>query len=55
MAPLLGYLRGLGVAPPPTPRVAAGVIEVLLADYREYLTVERGLTSETIEGYVAAV
>jgi integrase/recombinase XerD len=55
MVPLLGYLRGLGVAPPPSPRVVVGAAEVLLAEYREYLAVERGLTAGTIEGYVLAV
>src|SRR5438552_9429348 len=55
LAPLRGYLRGLGVAPPASPRVAVGAVEALLADYREYLAVERGLTSDTIEGYVLAV
>jgi integrase/recombinase XerD len=55
MAPLLGYLRGLGVAPPASPRLAVGAVEVLLADYREYLAVERALTADTIEGYVLAV
>jgi integrase/recombinase XerD len=55
MAPLLGYLRGLGVAPVASPRVAVGAVEVLLADYRAYLAVERGLTADTIEGYVLAV
>ncbi|MGH2744014.1 MAG: site-specific integrase [Thermoleophilaceae bacterium] len=55
VAPLLGYLRGLGVAPAAAPRVAVGAVEVLLADYREYLTVERGRTAGTIEGYVLAV
>ena len=55
MAPLVGYLRGLGVAPPASPRRAVGAVEVLLADYREYLMIERGLTAETIEGYVLAV
>ncbi|HEX6021415.1 MAG TPA: site-specific integrase [Solirubrobacter sp.] len=52
LAPLLGYLRGLGVAPAASPRVAVGAVEVLLADYRDYLAVERGLTADTIEGYV---
>ncbi|MDQ3607557.1 MAG: tyrosine-type recombinase/integrase [Actinomycetota bacterium] len=52
LASLLGHLRGLGVAPPASPRVA---VEVLFADYREYLAVERGLTVDTIEGYVLAV
>ena len=55
MAPLLGYLRGLGVALPASPRVAVGAVAVLLAGYRDYLAVERGLTSDTIEGYVLAV
>jgi integrase/recombinase XerD len=55
MAPLVGYLRGLGVAPAASPRLAVGAVEVLLADYREYLAVERALTADTIEGYVLAV
>ena len=55
MAPLLGYLRGLGVAPAASPRAAVGVVDLLLADYREYLAVERALTADTIEGYVLAV
>jgi integrase/recombinase XerD len=55
MAPLVGYLRGLGVAPPASPRVTVGAVELVLADYRAYLAVERGLTSDTIEGYVLAV
>ncbi len=55
IAPLLGYLRGLGVAPPASPRLAVGAVEVQLADYREYLAVERALTADTIEGYALAV
>jgi site-specific recombinase XerD len=55
MAPLLSYLRGLGVAPTASRRVPVGAVEVLLADYREYLAVERGVTTDTIEGYVLAV
>jgi integrase/recombinase XerD len=55
MAPLLGYLRGLGVAPPASPVIAVGAVESLLAGYREYLAVERGLTVDTIEGYVCGV
>jgi integrase/recombinase XerD len=55
MSPLVGYLRGLGVAPPASSRTSAGAVEVLLAEYREYLAVERGLTADTIEGYVPAV
>lgn len=55
LAPLLGHLRGLGVAPPASPRVAVGAVEVLLADYREYLAVERALTTPRIEGYAQAI
>jgi integrase/recombinase XerD len=55
MSPLVGYLRGLGVAPPASSLAPAGAVEVLLAEYREYLAVERGLTADTIEGYVPAV
>jgi integrase/recombinase XerD len=55
MAPLLGYLRGLGVAPASSPHLVVGAVEALLAAYREYLAVERALTTPTIEGYVLAV
>jgi integrase/recombinase XerD len=54
-APLLGYLRGLGVAPAASPSVPVGAVEALLGAYREYLAVERGLTADTIEGYVLVV
>jgi site-specific recombinase XerD len=56
LVPLLGYLRGLGVAP------SAGVAgpplvgsQALLARYREYLLVERGLQPAVVRGYVDAV
>jgi integrase/recombinase XerD len=55
MAPLLAYLRGLGVVPAASPRLAVGAVEVLLGGYRDYLAVERGVTADTIEGYVLAV
>lgn len=47
LAPLIGYLRGLGVvrdapAAMPTP------VEGLLADYRDYLVRERGLATGTV-------
>ena len=44
----VGYLRGLGVAPPPVPVLARGPFEELLADYRRYLSVERGLSDHTV-------
>lgn len=63
----LGYRRGAGdraAARVPartgcraagSPRLAAGAVEMLLVDCREYLAVARGLTVDTIEGYVLAV
>jgi site-specific recombinase XerD len=48
MALLLGYLRELGVAPVPAPALAQGPLEELLADYRRYLRVERGLSDHTV-------
>jgi site-specific recombinase XerD len=49
--PLLAYLRGIGVAPPPPPTVIASPIDRLLHDYVEYLARERGLAATTIRGY----
>ena len=49
LRPLAGYLRRLGVIPPPVPAAAAGPAERLLARYREYLLVERGLAGTTAE------
>jgi site-specific recombinase XerD len=44
----LGYLRGLGVAPAPAPVLAQGPLEVLLEDYRRYLSIERRLCDHTV-------
>ncbi len=44
----LEYLRGLGAAPEPEPVGPRGALEVLLADYRRYLSVERGLCDHTV-------
>ena len=44
----LGYLRQLGVAPALEPVGSAGRLEELLADYRRYLSVERGLCDHTV-------
>lgn len=51
LAPLLEYLRPLGVLPAAEP-VAPGPVEQLLGCYRRYLLVERGLTEGTVRGYV---
>jgi len=55
MAPLLGYLRGVGAAPAAAAPVATIAAEVLLERYRRYLLVERGLAAGTARGYVDAV
>jgi integrase/recombinase XerD len=55
LAPLLGYLRDLGVAPPAEPAAEVGPVEELLARFGRYLRAERGLTSGTARGYIDAV
>jgi integrase/recombinase XerD len=49
LRPLAGYLRRLGVIPPPAPAVMASAEERLLTWYRDYLLVERGLAGTTAE------
>ena len=54
LAPLLSYLRGLGViGPAPVVELTPG--QALLERYCSYLTGERGLTAGTARGYVDAV
>lgn len=53
VAPLLGFLRGLGVAPGPRCESPATAAEALLGRYRTYLARERGLAASTI-GYYSA-
>jgi integrase/recombinase XerD len=51
----LEYLRLVGVAPLAAPLCPAGPLEVLLADYGGYLSIERGLCDHTVfDGYVPA-
>ena len=50
----LGYLRGLGVVPLPAAVVVEGPLEELLAEYRRYLLIERGLAEKTVLNYVPA-
>lgn len=52
MVPMLGYLRGLGVVPTPSPAVAVSETEQLHERYRCYLVQERGLAAGTIAGYL---
>ncbi|MCA1678168.1 MAG: site-specific integrase [Actinobacteria bacterium] len=54
LEPLLGYLRGLGVAPLAEEPVLSAA-ELLLARYRDCLTLERGLAAGTARGYVDLV
>lgn len=55
MAPLLGYLRGLGVAPVSAPSQPGTPAELLLERFGEYLILERGLAAGTVVDYVHAV
>jgi integrase/recombinase XerD len=55
LAPLLAYLRGVGVAPPQSRPAPASAAELLLERFGEYLAVERGLTAPSVDGYVHAV
>jgi site-specific recombinase XerD len=50
VAPVLDYLRGRGAIPEPVP-VPETERTRLLADYRRYLTVVRGLTDGTVANY----
>ena len=49
--PLLGYLRGLGLAPESESADATGPLEVLLAEFTGYLIGERGLAEQTVINY----
>jgi site-specific recombinase XerD len=54
LSPILSYLRGIGVVPPPL--ILAPVLtplERLVTDYTEYLQHERGLVRATIHSYCA--
>jgi integrase/recombinase XerD len=54
LVPLVAYLRGLGVVPV-ADEPALSNVELLLARYREYLLVERGLAAGTARGYIDCV
>jgi integrase/recombinase XerD len=53
LAPLLGYLRDLGIVPPPLPMMCSGPVEAVLGDYRAYLVGERALVASTVGYYEA--
>jgi integrase/recombinase XerD len=52
MQPILGYLRGLGIAPAASSPPASGVLEGALERYRGYLIVERGIRNESASRYI---
>jgi len=51
IAPLVGYLRGLGVVPAPAAAVPATPAGRLLVEFAAYLATERGLCPGTIAAY----
>ena len=51
LAALLGFLRGLGVAPLPAPALVVCASDRLLAAFEEYLLRDRGLSELTVAGY----
>ena len=51
--PLMGYLRALGVAPPPGVLVT-GKADLVVEEYRRYLLSERALTPAVVGEYHAA-
>jgi site-specific recombinase XerD len=51
LAPLLVYLRGLGLAPDATVSPVITASDRLLVEFEEYLRRDRGLAARTVEGY----
>jgi integrase/recombinase XerD len=52
LSPLLEYLRGLGVVPPPQPAVPLTAVEAMVERYSSYLLDRRGLAPSTVRNYV---
>jgi integrase/recombinase XerD len=52
VAPLVGYLRRVGVVPTPVEPVPSTPAELLIEDYRRFLVSERGLAASTICSYL---
>ena len=55
MVPLLDYLREIGVVPLPVATESSTPVDLLLARFRNYLTIERRLALTTVDHYVNAV
>ena len=49
--PLLGFLRGLGVAPAATPAPIETAADRLLAEFENHLAANRGLSDRTVAGH----
>ena len=52
LAPVLGYLRSVQVAPPQGQPVPGTPLEALLGAYRQYLEGERGVSAGTVRHYL---
>jgi len=52
VAPVLGFLRRLGAAPPQVDAPAVTSVEILLGEYRQHLVGERGLSAGTVTHYL---
>lgn len=52
MAPMLTYLRGVGVVPAAGLPTLSDPVQVLLAEYRVYLTAERSLAPLSVDRYL---
>lgn len=55
VTPMLTFLRGEGVLPAAVAARRCGPVDELLADYRSYLLVERGLAASTVRYYEVEV
>ena len=55
LAPLVGYLVGVGAIPAPERPAKESPVDRLLEAYGDYLVAERGVTKATVAGYGAAV
>src|SRR6266511_5983349 len=51
LAPLMGHLHGLQIAPDPAGRYPVTQVEMLVEEYRGYLAGERGLAPGTVRQY----
>ena len=51
MRPLLGWLRGLGLAPADPPSAPCGPLDELMVRYRQWMVTDRQLASRTIGRY----